>query len=183
MAPEGPLTMRRYTVAIDDRTFTIDVAETAFDTFEVSVEGRTYAATLTGDHDLPGVAISPQLLGPEVPSRHLDAPAGRAESPVARRASPPPQDLVPEAALRGPIDVARPVASDLSAPMPGVILEVHVAPGAVVRRGDPLLVLEAMKMRNTIRAPRDATVLAVVVGLGSHVAAGQPLVRFGAPPG
>jgi biotin carboxyl carrier protein len=67
--------------------------------------------------------------------------------------------------------------------MPGVILEVHVKPGAVLRRGDPILVLEAMKMRNTIRAPRAAVVASVEVEAGQPVAPGDPLVRLGATPG
>jgi biotin carboxyl carrier protein len=67
--------------------------------------------------------------------------------------------------------------------MPGVVLEVHVAPGAVLRRGDPVLVLEAMKMRNTIRAPHAAVVVEVVVEGGQPVGPGDPLVRLGAAPG
>jgi glutaconyl-CoA decarboxylase len=67
--------------------------------------------------------------------------------------------------------------------MPGVVLDVHVAPGAVLRRGDAVLVLEAMKMRNTIRAPRAAEVIAVEVEAGQPVAAGDVLVRLGPPPG
>ena len=77
--------------------------------------------------------------------------------------------------------VARAGSAVLAAPLPGVVLEVRVVPGAVVGRGDPLLVLEAMKMRNTIRAPRDAVVVEVVVEPGQPVAPGDPLVRLGAP--
>ena len=66
--------------------------------------------------------------------------------------------------------------------MPGVILEVHVTPGAHVRRGDPLLVLEAMKMRNTIRSPRDGVVLEVTTEAGRPVVPGEPLVRIGDAP-
>jgi biotin carboxyl carrier protein len=64
--------------------------------------------------------------------------------------------------------------------MPGVVLEVLVAPGAALRRGDPILVLEAMKMRNTIRSPRDAVVREVAVMAGQPVGPGDPLVRLGA---
>jgi biotin carboxyl carrier protein len=71
----------------------------------------------------------------------------------------------------------------LASPMPGVVLEVLVGAGATVARGDPLLVLEAMKMRNTIRAPRDALVVEVPVEPGQPVGPGQPLVRFGGEPG
>lgn len=162
--------MRRYTVAIDGQAFTIDVAETASDSFDVSVDGRTFEATLTGDHDLPGVAISPEIVydgHPEPPPLQArPAPADPADPATAAR---------PPSTRRG--------SGLLAAPMPGVILEVHVVPGAMVRRGDAVLILEAMKMRNTIRAPRDGVVLEVAVEAGGHVASGDPMVRFGAPPG
>ncbi len=67
--------------------------------------------------------------------------------------------------------------------MPGVVLEVHVRTGDVVRRGDPILVLEAMKMRNTIRAPRPGTVVEVAVEAGQPVGPGEPLVRLAPGPG
>ena len=67
--------------------------------------------------------------------------------------------------------------------MPGVVLEVHVAAGASLKRGDPILVLEAMKMRNTIRSPRDAVVIEVAVAAGQPVGSGDLLVRLGAAPG
>jgi biotin carboxyl carrier protein len=67
--------------------------------------------------------------------------------------------------------------------MPGVVLEVVVVPGAALKRGDPILILEAMKMRNTIRAPRAAVVVSVEVEAGQPVGPGDPLVRLGAAPG
>ena len=168
--------MRTYTVEIDDRAFTIEVSETGADTFEVSVDGATYSATLTGDRDVPGVAIAPGIAGPGGPPPPRDG---------ARQTDKrgPERDVVPEAASSGPPVTPRPTAGVIAAPMPGVVLELLVAAGAVVRRGDPLLVLEAMKMRNTIRAPRAAIVAAVVVGPGDGIAAGQALVRLDPPPG
>jgi 3-methylcrotonyl-CoA carboxylase alpha subunit len=70
----------------------------------------------------------------------------------------------------------------IAAPMPGVILEVHVGAGEPVTRGDPLCVLEAMKMRNTIRAPRDGVVTAVHVEAGRPVLPGEALVTVADPP-
>ena len=69
----------------------------------------------------------------------------------------------------------------LVAPLPGVVLEIHVRAGARVSRGDPIVVLEAMKMRNTIRAPRDAVIVEVDVEAGQPVGQGDPLVRLGEP--
>lgn len=64
--------------------------------------------------------------------------------------------------------------------MPGVVQEVLVAAGARLKRGDPILILEAMKMRNTIRSPNDALVVEVAVAAGQPVGPGDPLVRLDA---
>ena len=61
------------------------------------------------------------------------------------------------------------------APMPGNILAVNVQNGAAVKKGDVLMVLEAMKMENEIMAPADGTVTAVSVQKGATVEAGTAL--------
>jgi acetyl-CoA/propionyl-CoA carboxylase biotin carboxyl carrier protein len=63
--------------------------------------------------------------------------------------------------------------ADLVAPMQGTILEVLVEPGASVDRGDPIVVLEAMKMETRISAPRAGKVTKVVVEAGQSVGSGQ----------
>jgi biotin carboxyl carrier protein len=184
------MSMRRYTVSIDDRSFVIDVVETAADRFEVSVDGQTFEATLLGDHDLPGSVISPEIPWGQArgggTSASVPLPAiGPSGSPSA--ATRPATAVAPGAApIRHPAARAGLAAGrtdTLAAPMPGVVLEVFVAPGATVRRGDPILVLEAMKMRNTIRSPRDAVVAEVAVAAGQPVGPGELLVRLGDVPG
>jgi biotin carboxyl carrier protein len=171
--------MRRYTVTIDEQAYTIDVHQVAADRFEVTVGDATFEATIEEEGDLPGAAISPEIPLPD--------DEGRAELPPRAFAQPSPADvprrssaaaLAPGAGSPAAPGGSR--ADVLAAPMPGVVLEVHVAPGAVLRRGDPILVLEAMKMRNTIRSPRDAVVVAVAVEAGQPVGPGDPLVRLGA---
>jgi acetyl-CoA/propionyl-CoA carboxylase biotin carboxyl carrier protein len=68
------------------------------------------------------------------------------------------------------------VSGELIAPMQGTILKVLVAPGDEVAAGDPLVVLEAMKMETTISAPRDGTVTSIGVEAGVTAGAGQVLV-------
>ena len=60
--------------------------------------------------------------------------------------------------------------------MPGTILDVKVKAGDVVKGGQTLCVLEAMKMKNEIPAPKDGTVAQVVVTKGASVNAGDALV-------
>ena len=60
--------------------------------------------------------------------------------------------------------------------MPGTILKVNATQGAAVKKGDILVVLEAMKMENEILAPRDGTVAQVAVSKGSAVDTGALLV-------
>jgi len=175
------MSMRRYTVSIDDRSFTIDVVETAADTFEVSVEGQVFEATLRGDRDLPGGAISPEIPSSETrAATPRDAPAPTPSSHIDRRPATP--AVAPPRVVAGPVGSAGTAAGVLAAPLPGVVLEVLVAAGAQVSRGDPVLILEAMKMRNTIRSPRDAVVVEVAVAAGQPVGPGDLLVRLGDHP-
>jgi len=69
-------------------------------------------------------------------------------------------------------------ARELVAPMPGLVLSVAVAAGQRVAAGDPLLVLEAMKMENELRAEADCTVEAVHVTPGEAVGKKQVLMEF-----
>jgi 3-methylcrotonyl-CoA carboxylase alpha subunit len=66
----------------------------------------------------------------------------------------------------------------LTAPMPGRVAEVHVAPGARVARGDPLLVLEAMKMEHTIAAPAEGRVTEIHYRTGDLVEEGAELLAL-----
>ena len=63
----------------------------------------------------------------------------------------------------------------VNAPMPGTILKVNVTQGAAVKKGDILVVLEAMKMENEILAPKDGTVAQIAVSKGATVDTGALL--------
>lgn len=77
------------------------------------------------------------------------------------------------AAKPAPAAPAAPVAAGagakVNAPMPGTILDVRVQNGAKVKKGDVLVILEAMKMENEIQAPCDGTVTSVAVRKGDSV--------------
>lgn len=95
------------------------------------------------------------------------APAAPAAAPKA--AAPAPKKAAPAAAASG-----EPVTS----PMPGTILNVPVKVGQAVKTGDVLVVLEAMKMENEIKAAKDATVASIAVSKGEAVNTGTVLVTL-----
>ncbi len=76
------------------------------------------------------------------------------------------------------LDKATQKVREIKAPMPGLVLNILVKPGDTVKKNDPILVLEAMKMENLIKAPGDATVGAVHAEKGKAVEKGQLLVSF-----
>ncbi|GAA4014896.1 acetyl-CoA carboxylase biotin carboxyl carrier protein subunit [Hymenobacter fastidiosus] len=78
----------------------------------------------------------------------------------------------------GMSNVAASKVNELKAPMPGLIVDIRVALGQTVQKGDPLLVLEAMKMENILKAPTDGVVGAIKVVLRDNVTKGQVLVQF-----
>lgn len=73
---------------------------------------------------------------------------------------------------------AVPEKGAISAPMPGKVIAALVKPGDSVRKGDPLVILESMKMEVAVRADRDAAVEEILVKEGSSVRRGQGLVRL-----
>lgn len=66
----------------------------------------------------------------------------------------------------------------IKAPMPGLIIDLRVKEGDIVKQNDPLLILEAMKMENVIKSPGDGVVKAVKVQRGNSVEKNQILIEF-----
>ena len=81
--------------------------------------------------------------------------------------------LAPVAPAAAPVAAA--AGEQVTAPMPGTILKVNVTQGAAVKKGDILVVLEAMKMENEILAPKDGTVAQIAVSKGATVDTGALL--------
>ena len=101
-----------------------------------------------------------------------DVSAAPVTAPPAASSAPPP-------AAEAPAPAAAPVLAagePLGAPMPGTVVSVKVAAGQRVKKGEILLLLEAMKMENEVAAPRDTTVVQVVVKAGASVNTGDPLL-------
>jgi len=68
--------------------------------------------------------------------------------------------------------------TEIKAPMPGLVLNAMVQPGDVVKKGDSLLVLEAMKMENILKSAAEGTVKKVLVNKGDKVEKNQILIQF-----
>lgn len=121
--------------------------------YNVTVNGTAYEVTLEAV-DASEVKTSP-------------APA------AAPAAAPAP---TPSAAPAAPVSGGK---ETVSSPMPGNILAVNVANGAAVKKGDVLMILEAMKMENEIMSPCDGTILSVNVTKGASVETGAVLCVIG----
>ena len=68
--------------------------------------------------------------------------------------------------------------NELKAPMPGLVLDIRVADGQSIQIGDPILVLEAMKMENIIKSPTDGTIKKINIEKGTAVEKNQVLIHF-----
>ena len=106
------------------------------------------------------------------------AEASKPSAPVAQPA--PAAAPAPAEAPAAPAATAAPAGGEqILSPMPGNILNVNVKVGDAVKKGQVLLILEAMKMENEIMAPKDGTITSVNVQNGSTVESGTLLVTIG----
>ena len=100
--------------------------------------------------------------------------AAPAPKPVVRPAAKPAAAAAPAAAA----PAAKPAAgkSGVKSPLPGVILDIKVNVGDAVKKGQTIIILEAMKMENSINADKDGKIAAINVSKGESVLEGTDLV-------
>lgn len=134
--------------------------------FRITVNGETYE-------------VEVEEIGGEAPVRRapvVAAPAAVQQPKVAPAPVPAPQPSAP-----APQPAAKPAAAgekDVTAPMPGTIVDIKVNVGDTVEFGTTVLILEAMKMENEIAAPAAGTVKAIHVSKGATVNPGDILITI-----
>ena len=145
-------------IGVNGQPFAWDVANLGEGRFHVLYEGRSYnAEVVSADYATKNIVL--KINGQRVELNAKDR-----------------FDLLLE--RLGMSNAAAPKVNELKAPMPGLIVDIRVEPGQTVQKGDPLLVLEAMKMENILKAPVDGVVSSLKVNLRDSVQKGQVLVQF-----
>ena len=132
--------------------------------FNVTVNGTAY------DVEVNEVKAAAPAAAPKA----APAAAPKAAPAAAPKAAPAPAPA--PAAAAAPVPAG---AETVKAPMPGKILSVAVSAGQAVKKGETLLILEAMKMQNEIAAPHDAVVSEVRVAANQTVSTGDDMVVLG----
>lgn len=123
--------------------------------FKITVNGKAYEVEV---EEMGGTPVA--------------APAPQASAPAPAPAAPAPAPAAPAPAVGGPIPDG---AITVKAPMPGKISALKAEAGKAVKRGDIILVLEAMKMQNDITATADGTLHEIRVNPGDNVKTGDVL--------
>ncbi|MCE5256008.1 MAG: biotin/lipoyl-binding protein [Spirochaetaceae bacterium] len=125
--------------------------------YKITVNGQTYDVTV---EEIAGTG-----------------PLARTVAPAAQEAKAAPAVVPAPAAVAAATNL--PVSLSVKSPMPGVVMSFKVAAGQDVKKGDVLLILEAMKMENEIVAPQAGKILSLRVPAGASVNTGDSLVDLG----
>ena len=149
--------MKTYKFKINGNEFNVDINGIDGNVADVSVNGASYKVEM---ENAPAAATAVKNPRP-------------VQSTTANTAVPPAQ-TAPEAQPAKNQGEGKAVTS----PLPGVIIEVSVKEGQVVKAGEKVAVIEAMKMENEIKAPNDAVVASVAVTKGQSVNTGDLLVSL-----
>ena len=142
--------MKEYKYTIDGNKYDVVINEVNDTTAKVTVNGKEYSVEWEKPvEEKPVVKVQPAAAKP-VAAAPAATPAAAPATPVSGNA--------------------------IKTPLPGVIIDVKVAVGDTVKKGQTVVVLEAMKMENNINADRDGKITAIQVAKGDTVADGAVLV-------
>jgi glutaconyl-CoA/methylmalonyl-CoA decarboxylase subunit gamma len=146
---------KKFQVKVNGKPFAIDIDDFSGNVVDLKVDGKSYAI----EFEESGSPVIQSSAKPVQTSSSSPAPV-RTSTPTSA-ASTPVSD-----------------SDTITAPMPGVIMDISVKPGDKVTPGQPVCALEAMKMKNILRSQREGTVASVDVTEGQHVPYGAVLIRF-----
>lgn len=150
------------------RTYSYNVNGAQYDVTIESIQGQVAKMNVNG------VLFDVEILG--APLTEGDLPeAAAAVAPAAAAPVAAPTAAAPAPAAKGAAGAGTPV----NAPLPGVVTKVLVTAGQAVKKGETVVVLEAMKMENNITAECDGSVTGVCVAAGDSVMEGTTLVTIG----
>lgn len=138
--------------------------------YQITVNGQTFAVRLLSDplRDQVEVEVNGEAFTVEV----------RVLSPEARTSEAVQSPSMPATVPTTEVKTTAPSGKRVVAPLPGVIKSIAVRPGQQVSAGDELLVIEAMKMNNVIRATRDGIVETIYTAEGRQVAHGELMLEY-----
>ena len=135
--------------------------------FNFKIDGQDYTASVEElENGAVEVTVNGKKYQVEVPELAAAAPKAVLHAPIAGAPA-----AAPRAAQAGGV-------SKISSPLPGTITKVNATAGQKVKKGDVLVVMEAMKMQNDIVAEADGTVLKVIASVGQSVNQGDALIEF-----
>ena len=137
--------------------------------YKYKINGNEYAVCINEVNDTTAnVTVNGEEFKVEWEKPKEEKPIVKIQPAAAKPASTPtPTSATPTVAAKG---------NAIKTPLPGVIIDVKVNVGDMVKKGDTVVVLEAMKMENNINADRDGKIIAVQVTKGDTVADGAVLV-------
>ncbi len=149
------MALTTFRVKVGDRWYTVEVGDLTRSPVEVIVEGESFFV------DLENLPLPPQP--PPRPRR------GRTRSPAVSAPSPSATEGAPHQPSSDNI---------LRSPMPGRVMSITVRPGQRVSAGEEVCVVEAMKMEQSIRAPRAGVIKAIHVQPLDSVSVDDPLIEL-----
>ncbi len=142
-------------------------------TYRYTINGKAYEVTINEANDTTAnVTVNGEEYKVEWEKPKEEKPVVKVQPVAAKPAAAPAPAAA--AAPSSPVD-----GHAIKTPLPGVIIDVKVNVGDEVKKGNTVVVLEAMKMENNINADRDGKVVAIQVTKGDTVADGAVLVVLG----
>ncbi|HOA64739.1 MAG TPA: biotin/lipoyl-binding protein [Coprothermobacter proteolyticus] len=140
--------------------------------YVVRVNGKEYNVEIESENEEIFLKSVTRAATSETQTRREESTQKAEPAPTAAGTSAPTTSSVPQK----PAAPAKTGGTVVEAPLPGKILRINVSAGSQVKRGDLLLILEAMKMENEILAPVDGVVDSVLVSPNQTVNTHDPLV-------